>query len=485
MEAALGRILCPVKGLEVKDLGENIFLFTFHQESGKKRALSEEPWSFAKSLLVFEDYDPDKTLSEYSFSSIPIWIRVFDLPLGGMNRDTGELIGEEVGKFMAADVGANGMAIGKYLRIKVRIRIDDPLRRGFIPDMGTGTHGPGEGRGLEENEVAMQENLYVDQGVELRGAEQQEGTGVELSRKKFKRFSWQARPMLKKNAEEKLEGKKRVLEMEGDVMLLDTTTKKKKMTVEGETTTQSLEAGLSDMLMTIFHMEEQQRMQILAMMWQWWTARNKRNAKDGSRSVLEVANQSRRWAGEFVMYLTKPRGSSTHANGVDQWERPVTEVLKINTDGAFSENPRRGGWGFVIRDSAGVVAGSGAGKMAFPMDAVHTQAEACIQGLTAAMNWGMTRVVVETDCKVLVDALNKEEYDRSHIGVIVWDAQMLAGLNFSNILFRFCRRNCNKVTHAMAALGVSGVAGSGLLWSHDVPNDVVGVVASDIAMPAD
>ncbi|KAE8794832.1 hypothetical protein D1007_30386 [Hordeum vulgare] len=33
------------------------------------------------------------------------------------------------------------------------------------------------------------------------------------------------------------------------------------------------------------------------------------------------------------------------------------------------------------------------------MDAVHTKAEACIQGLTSAMNWGMTRVVVETDSK--------------------------------------------------------------------------------------
>ncbi|KAE8801666.1 hypothetical protein D1007_22698 [Hordeum vulgare] len=238
-----------------------------------------------------------------------------------------------------------------------------------------------------------------------------------------------------------------------------------------------------DMLMTIFHMEEQQRMQILAMMWQWWTARNKRNANDGSRSVPEVAAQSRRWAAEFAMYLTKSRGSSIHANGVDQWERPVTEMLKINIDGAFSENPRRGGWGFVIRDSAGVVAGLGAGKMAFPMDAVHTKAEACIQGLTAAMNWGMTRVVVETDSKVLVDALTKEEYDRSQIGVMVRDAQMLAGLNFSNFSFRFCRRNCNKVTHAMMALRVSGVAGCGLLWPDDVPNGVVGVVASDIAMP--
>ncbi|KAI5018161.1 hypothetical protein ZWY2020_043049 [Hordeum vulgare] len=220
------------------------------------------------------------------------------------------------------------------------------------------------------------------------------------------------------------------------------------------------------------------------MMWQWWTARNKSNAKDGSRSVAEVVAKSRRWAGEFALYLTKPRDSSTHAKGFDQWERPVTKMLKINTDGAFSENPRRGGWGFVIRDSDGAVAVSGAGKMAFLMDAVHAEAEACIQGLTTTMNWGMTRIVVETDSKVLVDALNKEVYDRSHIGVIVRDAQMLAGLNFSNVSFRFCRRNCNKVVPSMAALGVSGVASSGLLWPDDVPNDVVGVVASDIAMPA-
>ncbi|KAE8789456.1 hypothetical protein D1007_36346 [Hordeum vulgare] len=159
-------------------------------------------------------------------------------------------------------------------------------------------------------------------------------------------------------------------------------------------------------------------------------------------------------------------------------------MLKINTHEAFSENPWRGGWGFVIRDSVGVVAGSGAGKMAFPIDTVHTEAEGCIQGLTAAMNWGMTRVVVETDSKVLVDALNKEVYDRSHIGVIVRDGQMLADLNFSNVSFRLCRRNSNKVAHAMPVLGVSGVAGSGLLWPDDVPDDVVGVVASDIAMPA-
>jgi hypothetical protein len=43
MEEALGRIWCPLKGLDCKDMGENLFLFTFHQNSGKSKALNEGP----------------------------------------------------------------------------------------------------------------------------------------------------------------------------------------------------------------------------------------------------------------------------------------------------------------------------------------------------------------------------------------------------------------------------------------------------------
>jgi hypothetical protein len=35
----------------------------------------------------------------------------------------------------------------------------------------------------------------------------------------------------------------------------------------------------------------------------------------------------------------------------------------------------------------------------------------------------------------------------------------------------------------MAALGASGSCGSGLLWPDNVPNHVMEIVASDIAMP--
>jgi hypothetical protein len=36
MVQALGKIWCPVKGIRCKDLGENLFLFTFLQPGGKR-----------------------------------------------------------------------------------------------------------------------------------------------------------------------------------------------------------------------------------------------------------------------------------------------------------------------------------------------------------------------------------------------------------------------------------------------------------------
>jgi len=97
LASALGRIWCPIKGVGCKDLGENHFLFTFHQASGKRRALEEGPWMFGRDLVVMTDYDPNKTVEELEFFFIPIWVRVLKLPFGMMKKATGEVIGKEIG----------------------------------------------------------------------------------------------------------------------------------------------------------------------------------------------------------------------------------------------------------------------------------------------------------------------------------------------------------------------------------------------------
>lgn len=130
----LGRIWCPIKGLECKELEANVFLFTFRQATGWRRALEEGPWWFDKELLVMEEFDPEKTVDEYEFNLIPMWIRVFGLPLRYMNRATGERIGAGFHEFIDVDVGHDGKAVGKYLRVKVKLDIKEPLMRGFVLD---------------------------------------------------------------------------------------------------------------------------------------------------------------------------------------------------------------------------------------------------------------------------------------------------------------------------------------------------------------
>ncbi|KAF7080259.1 hypothetical protein CFC21_084364 [Triticum aestivum] len=77
----LGKIWCPIKGTDCKEIGVNQFLFTFHQETGKRKALDNGPWMFDKDLVVIEDYDPSKRPEDYQFNNIPIWARVLTYPL--------------------------------------------------------------------------------------------------------------------------------------------------------------------------------------------------------------------------------------------------------------------------------------------------------------------------------------------------------------------------------------------------------------------
>jgi hypothetical protein len=138
LKQALGPIWCPIRGIRCTKKGENIFLVTFMQISEKKKALDSGPWMLNNDLAVVEDFDPNKSIEEYVFKAVPVWIRVLKLSLGEMNKATGEMIGEKVGEWMEVDVGEDGFAAGEYLRVKVRIDITKPLMRGMLIQVGDG-----------------------------------------------------------------------------------------------------------------------------------------------------------------------------------------------------------------------------------------------------------------------------------------------------------------------------------------------------------
>lgn len=136
IEQTVGWIWCSAKGISCKDLRDNMFLISFNQVAGKRRALDDGPWMISKELLVVTEFDESKSLDEFDFSFIPIWIRVERLPMGMMNRSAATVIGDDIGEFMDADAEGGEMVAGRVLRLKVRLDIQKPLRRGITADLG-------------------------------------------------------------------------------------------------------------------------------------------------------------------------------------------------------------------------------------------------------------------------------------------------------------------------------------------------------------
>jgi hypothetical protein len=59
---------------------------------------------------------------------------------------------------------------------------------------------------------------------------------------------------------------------------------------------------------------------------------------------------------EFGDFFAKRKIREEQQTHSDCWFSPSdADTLKINFDGSFKENPKAGGWGFVIRDKEGCV----------------------------------------------------------------------------------------------------------------------------------
>ena len=71
----------------------------------------------------------------------------------------------------------------------------------------------------------------------------------------------------------------------------------------------------------------------------------------------------------------------------ERWLKPKLGVVKINSDGAFHEASKSGGWGFVLSDEWGRVLKARAGPEEFLQDAFHAELLGLLAGLKEALTW--------------------------------------------------------------------------------------------------
>ena len=116
--------------LRIVEVGNNVFQFKFGTVCQLEWVERSVPWNFDNNLLLLCRWRKGLTASNISFSHAPFWVQVWGLPFEYMSEDAGKDIGGRLGKVLEVDKRSLQAEQAKFMRIRVEIPIDKPLRRG-------------------------------------------------------------------------------------------------------------------------------------------------------------------------------------------------------------------------------------------------------------------------------------------------------------------------------------------------------------------
>lgn len=88
-------------------------------------------------MLCLKAISGDERPSEIKPHSTPFWVQVYDLPLSQRTSETAQALGNKMGEFMEWDASETGNC-GMFLRLRTRLDLTKPLRRGSMTLSGNG-----------------------------------------------------------------------------------------------------------------------------------------------------------------------------------------------------------------------------------------------------------------------------------------------------------------------------------------------------------
>lgn len=117
------------KGVYMKELEINFYLFQFYHEVDVKRAMNDCPWSFNRRALIMQRMKEGDIPRNIALSSLDLWMQVYDLKPGFMSEKILTEVGNYVGKFVASCPSNLTGVWRDYFRIRVTVDVTKPLKR--------------------------------------------------------------------------------------------------------------------------------------------------------------------------------------------------------------------------------------------------------------------------------------------------------------------------------------------------------------------
>ncbi|KAL4303007.1 hypothetical protein GQ457_10G009440 [Hibiscus cannabinus] len=117
------------KVLTISEINPNFFLISFSSPENRANVLKRGPWDFQKYWFALEQADPNRTIHDYSFLHMCIWVRIHNIPLSLMTAVLARDLGALIGKVIMTDTRLEDGNMGEFMRVRVLIDTSKPLHR--------------------------------------------------------------------------------------------------------------------------------------------------------------------------------------------------------------------------------------------------------------------------------------------------------------------------------------------------------------------
>ena len=152
-----------------------------------------------------------------------------------------------------------------------------------------------------------------------------------------------------------------------------------------------------------------------------------------------------------------------------RWRPPEEGHIKINCDGAFCKNSRKGAMGVVCRNSRGKLLCAWAEKKSVGSP-IEAEAKALREAIVIAGRWLEEPAIIEMDCKELYDVVTSGKAEKCdwRIQSILADMFQLM-LNRSLLSFNLVPREGNEAADCLAAMASRELGPNGLILESPPP----------------
>lgn len=113
----------PSGELKIRDIGGSLLLFEFEDAVDLERVLEFEPWSYDKSLVVFQCAIDVEFATSLDFASINFWVQLHNIPATSLTQETSEVVGNSFDPIVHVTDSEDDGVGGEVLRISVVIDI--------------------------------------------------------------------------------------------------------------------------------------------------------------------------------------------------------------------------------------------------------------------------------------------------------------------------------------------------------------------------